>query len=316
MKKEYKVIIAIILAVWIFAMGMVLGIDKGIEDTLATANSTTLTPTDQTPSNTTTTPSTTETPTTTATPTTGLQASTIPSSGENDSNSTTAPTTDKNDDPSSLSKEEIVKIVNESVNKVKSEQNMTARKQEKITITLTALSVESARDIVNDIIQGIAGDPVDETITVANGIATYPDGSTRPVKEAIPPSNDATKDFNLSVDGVATATAKKDGENTVYTVILVVEDTTAASPIPTHNSGAIGYLNLMAVDLPSIVTIVDSNMHYPGSTVEVTVNPEGKVVKLINKMPMTGDGTARITLLGEGKAEFEGGLDETWEFTY
>ncbi|MBQ8504355.1 MAG: hypothetical protein IJ491_08800 [Clostridia bacterium] len=315
--KEAKRAIAAILAVWIFAMGWVLGdnhgFDEGVEAAKADSSATVQTvPSGEETTTATTVPSTNET--TTAPAPSG--ATTIPSTQGADNNTTTQQPTTEGNDPASLSKEQIVHKVNEAVNKVKNEQNMTCHKKEAITITLTGLSVESARNTVNDIIQGIAGEPVDETITVANGIATYPDGTTKPVKEAIPPSNDATKDFKLTADGVATATATKNGENTVYTLILVPEDTTAASPIPTHNSGAIGYLNLMAVKLPSIVTIVDSNMHYPGSTVEVEVNAAGQVVRLVNKMPMTGDGTAKITLLGEGKAEFEGGLDESWEFTY
>lgn len=318
MSKEFKAVIAVILAVWIFAMGWVLGDNHGYEKAkaeaqqlVATPQPSTSVPTTQTPTENTTTPPTTETPTSDVQPS---GAVTVPSTQGSEDNTTTKKP--DNNDPSSLSKAEIVEKMNEAVNKVKNEQNMTAHKQETIKITLTGLSIESARNTVNDIIQGIAGDPVDETITVVNGIATYPDGTTKPIKEAIPPSNDATKDFKLTVDGVATATATKKGDNIVYTVVLVSENTTAAAPIPPHNSSAIGYLNLMAVKLPSIVTIVDSNMHYPGSTVEVEVNPAGQVVRLVNKMPMTGDGTAKITLIGEGKAEFEGGLDESWEFTY
>ena len=59
----------------------------------------------------------------------------------------------------------------------------------------------------------------------------------------------------------------------------------------------------------------DSKMQYPGSTVEVTVNPAGQVVKLVNKMPMTGYGAAKVTF-ASGNANFEGALDEVWEFTY
>jgi len=215
-----------------------------------------------------------------------------------------------------MSKEEILNKVVEAVNKVKNEQNMTAHKTENITVTLTALSIEPARNTVNNVIKEIVGDPSDETITVANGIATFPDGSTMPVKDAIPPSNEVTKDFGLTIAGVKDAKAEKQGDNIVYTVNLVEEGTTAASPKPTHNAVAIGFLDLMSVDLPSIVTIIDSNMKYPGSTVEVTVDGQGRVIKLVNKMPMSGDGTAKIKLLGEGRAEFEGALDEVWEFTY
>lgn len=309
MRKEFKAIIALVLAVWIFIMGIEIGDLRATKEIMSTTQPAApiVTPQTTKPVETTAAPVVQDT---TAAPV--VQDTTAAPSVDD----TTAPQQNTSDDPSTYSKEQIVQKVNEAVNKVKGEQNMTCRKQEAINIELTGLSIESARSTVNNIIKGIAGDPSDETITVAGGIATYPDGTTKPVREAIPPSNDATKDFNLSVDGVASATAVKQGDNVVYTVVLVEENTTAANPIPTHNSGAIGYLNLMSIELPAIVTIVDSNMHYPGSTVEVTVNGAGQVVRLVNKMPMTGDGTAKITLIGEGKAEFQGGLDESWDFTY
>lgn len=310
MKKEIKGIIAVVLAVWILVMGIEIGSireKKKIASVNSTSQSTTETTTAPTTETTTATPVITTTQPTTVTPvvTPGVSDTTAPSSA--------APNAA---DPSTMSKEEIVSKVVEAVNKVKSEQNMTANKKETVTISLTDLSIPSAKNTVNDIIKSIAGEPSDENITVVNGIATYPDGSTKPIKEAIPPSNAVTKDFALTADGVASATATKQGDSTVYTVVLVPESTTAAAPQPTHNAVAIGYLDLMSVELPSIVTIVDSNMQYPGSTVEVTVDGQGRVTKLVNKMPMSGDGTAKITLIGQGKAEFEGALDEVWTFTY
>lgn len=313
MKKEIKSIIAVVLAVWILVMGIEIGSIRE-KKKIASANATTTTaPTTTEP--TTTAPTTTQ-PTTQTTTQPSSQAPVIP--GVSDAPTTTAPVTPVpgGADPSAMSKEEILNKVVEAVNKVKNEQNMTAHKTENITVNLTALSIEPARDTVNNVIKELVGEPSDETITVVNGIATFPDGSTKPIKEAIPPSNEVTTDFGLTIAGVKDASAVKQGDNTVYTVNLVEESTTAASPKPTHNAVAIGFLDLMAVELPSIVTIVDSNMKYPGSTVEVTVDGQGRVIKLVNKMPMSGDGTAKIRILGEGRAEFEGALDEVWEFTY
>lgn len=304
MKKEVKAIVAAVLAVWILLMGIEIGALRE-KKKFAAVNSTTTTTT------------------TTTQPTTETPVPSAPDSAEIPGGQTTpstpaavTPSTPAADsgDVSTLSKEQIVAKVAEAVNKVKGEQNMTARKTENIKVNLTSLSAESLRNPVNSVISSIVGEPTDEVIQVANGTATYPNGDTKPVKEAIPPSNNATKDFVLAADGVATATATKQGDNTVYTVVLVAESTTASNPIPTHNSKAIGYLDLMGLDLPG-VTITNAEMQYPGSTVEVTVNAAGQVVKLVNKMPMTGYGAARITLLS-GEANFEGALDEVWEFTY
>ena len=310
MKKEVKAIIAVVLAVWIFLMGIEVGAMREKKRAAAANSNVTTTQAPQTTEPTTTQP-TTQTPV-------QVQPSTQPSTpavNPSTPDSAATPGSDTSVDVSALSKEQIVAKVSEAVNKVKNEQNMTAHKTEYITVNLTRLSAESVRGTVNSIISSLVGEPTDEIIKVANGTATYPDGSTKPVKEAIPPSNDATKDFALTVDGVASATAAKQGENTVYTVVLVPESTTAASPVPAHNSKAIGYLNLMGLSLPSGVSITDSRMEYPGSTVEVTVNPAGQVVKLVNKMPMTGFGAAKIAFVS-GDADFEGNLDETWEFTY
>lgn len=307
MKKEIKPIIAVVLAVWILVMGIEIGSIRE-KKKIASVNSTTTAVT-------TTLPATTEPTTTQPTTQPTTQALTQPSTDAVVAPSVSETTAPAGTDLSSMSTQEIVDKVSEAVNKVKNEQNMTARKTENITVNLTRLSAESVRGTVNNIISSLVGEPVDETITVVNGIATYPDGSTRPIKEAIPPSNDRTKDFALTADGVASATATKQGENTVYTVILVSENTTSADPIPQHNAVAIGYLNLMGLDLPSGVSITDSRMQYPGSTVEVTVNPAGQVVKLVNKMPMTGYGAAKIAIVS-GDADFEGALDEVWEFTY
>lgn len=317
MKKEVKAIIAVVLAVWILLMGIEIG---SLREKKKLANAE---------------PSSTSTSETTTLPTTEPAAPTAPNGADVPGGTTapadsTAPSAENtttpaasggdNVDVSTLSKEQIVAKVAESVNKVKSEQNMKAHKTENVTVNLTALSVEALRSLVNTIIGNLVGEPTDEMITVSGGIATYPDGSTKPVKEAIPPSNDATKDFTLTADGVATATAAKQGENTVYTVVLVPETTTGTNPIPTHNSKAIGYLNVMSFndELPSGAQIIDANMSYSGSTVEVTVNPAGQVIKLVNKMPMKGDGTAKAKVIVEleGKAEFEGELNEVWEFTY
>ena len=99
----------------------------------------------------------------------------------------------------------------------------------------------------------------------------------------------------------------------MYTIVMTVEDTTMENPIPTYNSTVIGYLNLASIDLPFNLTKAD--MHYPGSTVSVVVNPDGKVVELINKLPMEGTGATKF-IGKEAYASFGGALDEKWTFTY
>ena len=84
--------------------------------------------------------------------------------------------------------------------------------------------------------------------------------------------------------------------------------------VTTDNATTVGYLDIASLDLPS-VTIATADMKYSGSTVEITVNADGKVTKLVNKIPMSGKIGAKISFF-EGDATIEGGQDESWTFTY
>lgn len=212
----------------------------------------------------------------------------------------------------STGKEQIVSNVVSAVNRLKSQKNMTVHHTENISIGVTEIYPSSLKDVMNNVISNLAGEPIDEIVRVQNGTATYADGTTKSVKDVFSPSG---KDFTLTADGVGAATATKQGENTVYTVVLVSENTTAAKPVPKHNSGAIGYFNLMGLELPS-GKINKADISYPGSTVEVTVNPAGQVIKLVNKLPMTGDVEFDIAFVKNNKVCFEGELDEVWEIRY
>lgn len=302
MKKEIKIAIAVVLSIWFFVMGFELGIYK---ERKANAEANREVVNTVTPTQNTTVPTTVPTTVLTTIPTTvptTIPPTVVPSSG----NTQTSATAPNSNDPASMSKQQVIDKVNGYVKALKAEQNVNAHKSENITVNVTDCSVPQAIDIINDIISQIAG-AEELDYAVANG--TTANGET--MFALVPPTN---KDFLLSDAGVVSATAKSSGTDTVYTVVLAEESTTIDSPIPTYNSTAIGYLDLTSLDLPA-VTINEADMHYPGSTVELTVNAEGKVTKLVNKMPMTGLGVAQITFFS-GNASFEGALDETWTFTY
>lgn len=316
MKKEFKIVIAVILAVWIFVIGMEVGVYK--EKKSAAENTTAAAPTVSTPAE----PSTQATePSTQATePSTQvLEPSTLPAEpsvpAANTDVSDTQPTEAPSDAPapsddlSSLTNDQILERVTKYVNQVKAEQNMTANKKENITVNLTDLSAPSLKGLVQGIIDNLAG-AEEKTFTFSGGQAPDGDGTVTP-NDVIPPTH---KSFSLTSAGVASAKAEKVGDNTVYTVVLVEESTTLESPEPAHNAVAIGYLNLAGIELPSIVTLTKADMKYPGSTVSVTVDANDKVIALKNELPMTGVGEAKAGLTGS--ASFEGALNEEWTFTY
>lgn len=318
MKKEIKVVISVFLAVWCFFMGFELGSYKEKKSAGAnvniSVNNTTAAPVTTTETNTTQAP--------TAQPSITDETTTDPSSGETtdagNSDVSETKANANNSDPSSMSKAEIADAIAKAMNQVKKEQNMTAHKTEKVTINLTKLSIAAAKDTVNNVIQKLAGED-DYTYTFTNGQGTgvdqdgkaTDDGATVTPYQVIPPSN---KDYSLPVEGIASAKAYKDGGNTVYEIKLVEEDTTYSSPMPQYHANAYGFLDLTSLNITG-VSITDASMHYEGATIEVTVNGDGKVVKLHFFMPMDGYGAAKIAFFN-GDASFEGSDDETWEFTY
>ncbi len=317
MKKEFKIAIAVILTVWVFAMGLTIGNNKGLataskQTTQSTAAPSSSQPTQQPSSQPTEQPS--SQPSTE--PSTLTPSVIDPSNGtENTTNPTTPPSSQPQgdaNDPSTLSKEQIVEKMNSYMAQLKAEQNMSAHKYELIQVNVVDCSVPSATGTINNVVQGVIGDgPEEVTINFSGGQGVNEDGETVSPFDAIPPSS---KEFKITPEGVLQAKAEKQGDNTVYTVVLVSEKTTAASPVPVHNTTAIGYLDIMSIDLPG-VTISTADMEYPGSEVSITVDSQGKVVNLVNKLPMKGYGEAKLGPI-PGNATFEGSLDEKWDFTY
>lgn len=303
MRKEAKAAIAIVLAVWFFIMGFELGSFKERKKYASQNN----------PSISSTAPTQGSTAPTTEAPTTQYDpfgaANTAPSVQPTDGPSASQNT---QNDPSKLSKDEIVNAVNSAYKALEAEQNFSAHKNLSIRVTILSCSVESAVSAINDIINGITDKvPKEENLVFAGGVATNSEGTQVTVKDAFPPD----VDFALSPQGVASATATKQGDNTVYNLTIIKEDTTIASPIPQHNATSVGYLDITSLGLPSVVNITKGDMHYPGSTMKLVVNAQGKIVEIENHLPMTGEGEAKVMGIG-GNATFEGALDEKWVITY
>ena len=308
MKKEIKAIISVVLVVWFFVMGFELGAYKErkaqnsintVNPVVDTTQSTTL-PTE---------PST--QPTTTPDPSTDATEPSVPVEGDDTADlPQDEPANPADKDPLSLSKAEIVAEVNKYVNQVKKEQNMTASTNGVVNVSVTDCSFKGAVGTINNIITNITDSFGGvATYNFSGGQATDADGNTVTPWDVIPPTK---KDFSAVDAGVASAKVEKEGENLRYTIVMVEESTTLTSPVPTYNSTVIGYLDLAGLDLP--ITLTQADMKYPGSTISVLVTPEGKVIELVNKLPMEGTGAAKI--IKDVFASFGGALDETWTFSY
>ena len=323
MRKELKAIIAAILAVWLFLMGFEIGSyrEKQRINQHQTAQQTTL----QQPL--TTLPPATAAPTEPLPTVTGVdnvipEITTYPdveltAAPESQTTGTTkaaeAPT-----DVSALSKKQILQRATEAINKLKNTKDMTARNQETISIRIVDCSAKSAISIINSVISKKIGDK-NVTYVFTNGKAVGHDDSGKEIKgegevtpnQVIPPTDAA---FTLPETGVHSASAAQNGAFVTYTLKLKEERSSIDKPVPAYNSQAIGYLKMTDMQVPG-ATITGADMHYPGSTVTVTVDDEGRVRQLQLHLPMDGTGSAKMGFLS-GTASFEGYSTQNWTITY
>ena len=318
MRKELKAVICVVLSVWFFVMGFEIGSYHEKKDMMSTTVPSAVRAPEPDSFN-----NQYDAPTASTIPTTDLADLTEPTMAEQadaTTNGSNEPTSSKRNDPSSLSKTEILAKVTEAMEKLQSEQNFTAKKVENTTINVVDCKPASVLDTVNKNIQKLGGEKT-ANYNFVNGHATGIDDNGKTVegeadvtpKDVIPPTKN-TVTFSLDPSGLADASAESNGDGVIYTLKLVEESTTVASPIPPHNSKAVGYLDLTSLKIP-FVTFTEANMHYPGSIVTFTVDGEGRITNIHYYLPMDGSGSAKMLGLS-GTATFEGANDEVWEFSY
>lgn len=156
---------------------------------------------------------------------------------------------------------EILKVVFDSVNLLKSEEaNFTGKKVQSINLKLVDSSVPSVNNIVNSVLSGFIKDETLE-YDFTNGVSPDPKGDGTVVSNNIFPPG--YKPFELTEDGVASATKTMDGENTVYTIVIVPETSTLENPRPPYHNAAADTLDLSSVEIP-IITLTRVDFDYPG----------------------------------------------------
>lgn len=114
----------------------------------------------------------------------------------------------------------------------------------------------------------------------------------------------------------ATATANADGGYTM-TLTFIAEtsnfDGTQNTSLPVEHQKAMDPLNLGSLDLGPI-SISNAALSYPGATLTATVDGQGRLVKLEQKLPLEGEGTGKAGI--ELTLKLAGSMDGTYEFTY
>lgn len=229
-----------------------------------------------------------------------------------DANNTSAtPVQEPEGDASSWNTQQIIDKLTLAMNTTKSSTgNCTAYHKEGISIEITDCpGGNTVRNIITPIVAKFT-EPTEETITFTSGSGTNADGEAVTFN-SIPPVD---KNFLLPAAGVASASASKNGSNTVITVNLVEEKTTLASPIPQYNSNVIGYLNLDSLDLGS-VKISACDFTYTGSTVTAEIDSNNRLVSIKYKLPMAVTGSGSLSFIN-ATVGFTGEQNEEWSFNW
>ena len=317
MKKEIKVVAIVLVALIVFLAGFGLGATKGININIGSesginvnvnggsGSAAVVAPT-QAPA--------TQAPVTQA-PVTQAPATDAPAA---DTPATDAPATDApaTDAPSASAvpstPEEIAAAYNKALNAYRAYQGkVTTKKTETINIGVTDLPAVAA-SVVNKVVEGFTG-TTETTWTFENGVDVAE--PSRKLEEKIIPWG---RDANVQAAGLASAsaTANADGGYTM-TMVFVPEDSifdgTTNTSEPTYHMGAMDPLNLGTIDLGPI-SIARAELHYPGATLTATVDGQGRLVKLDNKLPLEGFGTGKAVI--ELTINMNGSMDSTYEMTY
>ena len=208
-------------------------------------------------------------------------------------------------------KEEIAAAYNKAVNGFKAYTgNATEKKVETIAIEVKDLPGPVAA-IVNPVVEGFTGTTEKEYV-FTNGVDA--DGN-KTADRIIPGGRDA----NVQAAGIAeaSATANADGGYTMK-IKFVAEssnfDGTQNTSEPEYHKGAMDPLNLGSLDLGPI-KIAEAGLDYPGATVEATVDGQGRLIKLVQILPLGGFGTGKAGPI-KATINLEGSMDATYEITY
>lgn len=210
--------------------------------------------------------------------------------------------------PSGWSKAEIIDKAKDAVNKTKAYTgNLTAQHSESFVANVTECSAGGIVRTVVDVMIGWIVKPVDETLVFQNGKAVNSEGETIPI--LLPQKNG----FNLTENGVRSATVQRLGNEYLIKIYLVEEDV-GMYDVPKHNASSVGYLDVANFDL-SFMEVDSADIVYQGSSIELRINADGYVTYASYVIPLHIEGSAHKGSIS-GSATFDGEQTEKWILNY
>lgn len=314
MKKEIKVVAIVLVALIVFLAGFGLGATKGININIGSESGINVNVNGGTGSAPVVAP--TQAPTAAPTTQAPTQAPTAAPSGDTTTAAPSGDTTTAAPAPSGTSvpstKAEIAAAYNKAINDMRAYPGkLTLKKHDIIDVQLKDLP-SIAEKIITPVVANLTKTEPQEW-TFENGVDVT-DPNRKLIEKTIPWGREATVTEASLVS--ATATANADGGYTME-ITFIAEDSnfdgTKNTSEPTQHMTAMDPLNLGSLDLGPI-SISEAALHYPGATMTATVDGQGRLVKLYQKLPLEGTGTGKagisITL------NLAGSMDGNYEFTY
>ncbi|MBR3816293.1 MAG: hypothetical protein IKJ27_06180 [Clostridia bacterium] len=191
---------------------------------------------------------------------------------------------------------------------------VTLHKVENTVVNITELPAVAKP--LESTLNGVIGNlvkPVDETFTFENG-KDQNDPNREIGHKMIPWGRDA----KVTTADLAEASIKEnaDGGYTI-TVKFVSESATfdgTTSTEPVHHMTAMDPLNLGTLDVKPL-EIFSAEMTYPGATTSVTVDSQGRLIKLENKLPLEGKGNGGMGFI-KATIGIAGQMDSVYDITY
>jgi len=212
-------------------------------------------------------------------------------------------------DPSDWTTAEILKFTTDAVTKTKAyTDTVTVDHEEAFDVRVTkAPGGQLVMSTADSIIASVAK-PSQEVLTFTNGRTTNGEGENVPL---LLPKRGA---FTLTEAGIATAYAKKSGNDTIVHIQLVKEVGTLTDH-PKHHAASLGYLDASDVDLGSTVVLNYLDITYSGSTMDFVINSDGYVSSVAYKIPIHIAVEAKIIGI-PAAGECEGSQSETWKINW
>ena len=207
-----------------------------------------------------------------------------------------------------MTNQEILDIITNGINTLKSPTaSFVGHKVQVLDMKLTECSAPAFTNIINKILNMFIETEIYD-FDFTNGKGYDPENKVETTTmDTFPPEG---KNFSLTIDGVAEATKEIQGENTVYKVKLKPEKSTKDNPKTLWHENACDTLDLSTFNMP-MGEITRADLEYPGATVGITLDKDGKVVGYYERLDIIGTGEAAAVGMSGG-GTVVGYIDETW----